>query len=94
VAKQSVKWSEITGYSRNDVKRVPRVLELRLPLLHVRVHRYLGADPSVWFLSCHQLNIVQETLGSKDLEFAKAEALDIVHKHLARMLREVTKVRG
>lgn len=85
-------WKDISIYSQDEPVegRKPRVLEYATKRLSVRVHRHIHYPPDSWLVSCHTLGMTNVELGNKDLEKAKAEALDFLRVYAEALVKELS----
>lgn len=86
-------WKDVTGYSRGDKKREPTTFEAQEQALRVVVtcgHIYHAPE---WVMHCHALSLDTYPLkkGSSK-EQAQSEALEIVKKRLADLMRWADKL--
>ena len=70
-------WKDVTSFSRGATDRTPRSWQIDLGKVRVVVTRHIHYGPDVWLMRCDTFKIDKE-LVSKDIGFAKQEALDIV----------------
>lgn len=84
----SMGWKDITSYSQGETDRGPRVMVLVGHDVRVTVHRHRHYDPDVWLLSCHPF-FDCKVLNNKELEEAKAEAIELVRSRLLLMLNSL-----
>lgn len=84
-------WKDTTSYSRNEPleERIPRTWEWRTTNLRIVLTRLHGADPTMWFMRCHDIGIDCLSLKSVLLEDAQEEAYGMVRDRLAWMLKEL-----
>lgn len=69
-------WMDISSYSRGDVDRPPKTVEIRFKDLRIVVTRHIDA-PGKWILRCdpfYNMHVLEST----ELEEAKREALERV----------------
>jgi hypothetical protein len=83
------KWKDGTSYSRGQEDRTPSTWNCETKSLSITVTRHSWFEKDDWILHCYKIGIERHKLSSKDLELAKAEALDIVRKTLARWVKEL-----
>lgn len=63
--------------------------ELKTKSMRIAVHRLIGYGPDQWLMSCYGIDMVQVELESKDINYAKKEAIEIVKHILEKRLREL-----
>jgi hypothetical protein len=66
-----------------------RGARLKLPSLEVIVHRHIDYPKDTWLCSCYAIKLERAPLESKDLEFAKTEALNLVFSRIEKMRNEL-----
>lgn len=95
-----MEWKNSTSYSRGDDKKTMEPSAWSLALGDDRfkptisLHRSIYQAPDVWLVSFTDLNIRNRVLGSKDVDDAKAEAVQVVKdrvKEVAALLASVPK---
>jgi hypothetical protein len=78
-----MKWEEDKDYRTGKV----RGTEARVGPLRIVVHHYIGYPPERWFVSAHGLrDIDRRELQARDLDAAKAEAIEVVRRWLTSAL--------
>lgn len=66
---ETINVKDITTYDQRDKERKPRIIELEVCGIKLRVHRYIHI-PGTWFLTCHEFKIAQENMKTDDLKEA------------------------
>lgn len=87
-------WKDATRYSRDDIERKPRTWEIEAPGVTIIVTRHIYHEPDVWLLTCREVNIDLKPLKAKEIEAAKAEAIDAVTARLQVLTKSVARLRG
>jgi len=87
-------WKDATPYSRDDIERKPRTWEIKAPGVTIIVTRHRYHEPDVWLLVCREVNIDLKPLKAKEIEVAKAEAIDAVAARLQVLTKSVARLRG
>ncbi len=75
-------WNDISSYSRGQKDRTVESVETNAGWLRICVTRHINY-PGSWCLRCAAVQRDLVPLNAKDLEDAKAEALEIVRRQLA-----------
>lgn len=89
-----IEWKDVTSYYRSDEARVSKSFEYQTDFLRFTVTRHENHGPDVWTLRCDDVGIdYNRALDSKELDDAKAEAIEFVRRRLSEMLRSLPKVK-
>ena len=75
MSKKMLVWKDTSSYSRDDKDRTPNSFDMYIHNLRISVHRHIHHPPDVWLVSITPGSLSHE-LKSKDIEAAKAEALN------------------
>lgn len=78
-------WKDISSFSQSDKVRAVNSVEADAGVFRLRVHRHIYYNPDDWLLSVGGL-VDKRLLKSKDLEEAKAEAVEYIRKLMTNVL--------
>lgn len=81
-----MEWKDTTSYRRGETIE-PNAFTFQTKNLRVIVHKYHGNE---WVLSCYDLKIECQSLGTQTLQEAKDAALNKVKDKLKLLLSEIT----
>lgn len=76
-----MKWKDISTYSKGDVDRSSNSLLAKAGKLTICVHRHIHYPADTWLLSCKPFFDLK-VLKSKNIDEAKAEAIELVRREV------------
>ena len=81
-----MEWKDTTSYRRGETIE-PDSFTFQTKSLRVIVHKYHSNE---WVLSCYELKIECQSLGTQEMQEAKDTALKKIKAKLEMLLKEVT----
>ena len=79
------KWVDVTSYSQNDTKKVPRTFKISFEQISICVTRHINAGPNDWMVICEPFYRLKK-ISEGTAEEAKELAIKLVASKLKKSL--------